>query len=98
MEEDVAAVWRGPMVGGWLAGQLLQWRCTGHFAQSAMAAVHLTLFAVPSPSCASSPQVMSALDTFMQKVQWSPLDVLVIDMPPGTGALLHLIRWFVTDW
>lgn len=31
------------------------------------------------------PQVMSALDTFMQRVRWSPLDVLVIDMPPGTG-------------
>lgn len=28
-------------------------------------------------------QVMSALDTFIQKVRWAPLDVLVIDMPPG---------------
>eukprot|EP00887_Chlorella_sp_A99_P003666 scaffold7.g3666.t1 len=34
------------------------------------------------------PMVMSALDTFMRKVRWgspTPLDVLVIDMPPGTG-------------
>ena len=29
--------------------------------------------------------VMSALDTFMRKVAWGDLDVLVIDMPPGTG-------------
>ncbi|KAL4434042.1 hypothetical protein ABPG75_000483 [Micractinium tetrahymenae] len=42
MEEDVAAVWRGPMV-------------------------------------------MSALETFMRRVRWAPLDILVIDMPPGTG-------------
>ncbi|KAL4446844.1 hypothetical protein ABPG77_008088 [Micractinium sp. CCAP 211/92] len=42
MGEDVAAVWRGPMV-------------------------------------------MSALETFMRRVRWAPLDVLVIDMPPGTG-------------
>lgn len=31
------------------------------------------------------PMVMSALDTFITRVRWAPLDVLVIDMPPGTG-------------
>jgi len=32
--------------------------------------------------------VMSALDSFMTKVSWAPLDILVIDMPPGTGNVL----------
>ena len=31
------------------------------------------------------PMVMSALNTFINQVRWGPLDVLVIDMPPGTG-------------
>ena len=31
------------------------------------------------------PMVMSAIDTFINKVNWGALDVLVIDMPPGTG-------------
>lgn len=31
------------------------------------------------------PMVMSAIDTFINKVSWGALDVLVIDMPPGTG-------------
>ncbi|KAK9817145.1 hypothetical protein WJX72_010281 [[Myrmecia] bisecta] len=31
------------------------------------------------------PMVMSALESFMKKVAWGNLNVLVIDMPPGTG-------------
>lgn len=29
--------------------------------------------------------VMSAIDTFLQKVEWGDLDLLLVDMPPGTG-------------
>ena len=31
------------------------------------------------------PMVMSALESFIKGVDWGKLDVLVIDMPPGTG-------------
>ena len=30
--------------------------------------------------------VMSALNTFIAQTAWGKIDVLVIDMPPGTGA------------
>ncbi len=34
--------------------------------------------------------VMSALESFIRNVDWGNLDVLVLDMPPGTGRLIHL--------
>ena len=31
------------------------------------------------------PMIMSALNTFIQQTAWGRIDILVIDMPPGTG-------------
>jgi ATP-binding protein involved in chromosome partitioning len=43
------------------------------------------LIAEDEPMIWRGPMVQSALTQMMNDVAWSPLDVLVIDMPPGTG-------------
>lgn len=44
------------------------------------------------------PMLMSALQQMMMQVEWGELDVLLIDMPPGTGDVqLTLSQKFVVD-
>ena len=38
-----------------------------------------------TPMIWRGPMVISAIKTFTQKVLWKDLDILIVDMPPGTG-------------
>ena len=46
-----------------------------------------------APAVWRGPMVMSAIDTFLQKVEWGHLDLLLVDMPPGTGEQLSSSTW-----
>jgi len=51
-----------------------------------------------SPVVWRGPMINSAISQFAQHVEWAPLEVLVVDLPPGTGdAQLSLVQTLPVD-
>lgn len=50
------------------------------------------------PAIMRGPLIAGILKQFMEQVQWGPLDLMVVDMPPGTGdAQLSLVQTVELD-
>ena len=50
------------------------------------------------PAIMRGPLVSGILKQFLEQVEWGPLDVMVVDMPPGTGdAQLSLVQTIELD-
>jgi ATP-binding protein involved in chromosome partitioning len=50
------------------------------------------------PAIMRGPLIAGILKQFMEQVSWGPLDVMVVDMPPGTGdAQLSLVQTIEID-
>jgi len=73
-----------------LGGERLRWNeadriaCAGNFGVKVMS-VGLTTPEADTPLIWRSSVATSALVQLLDDVDWGPLDVLLIDMPPGTG-------------
>ena len=45
------------------------------------------------------PMIMKTIQQFVQNVKWGELDILIVDLPPGTGdAQLSLVQTLPLDW
>jgi ATP-binding protein involved in chromosome partitioning len=50
------------------------------------------------PAIMRGPLIAGILKQFLQQVEWGPLDVMIVDMPPGTGdAQLSLVQTIDLD-